>query len=558
MRKTSIAAMVIVVAILCHGAWADPRVTLTENGGVLVDGEPFLPVFVWAQPSSTIAMHKALGVNTLHPGEKEESDPSRAYLDKLQAAGMMGLFGHEKLNDATKGHPALLAWTVEHEPDMAQKPGFTPDLSGDARVIWIEAEKPAKNTLKHSGWLGQKNAQLSGGQWLTSEKEGTGEAVFEFEVKTAGKYNLWIREFDKSWANPTRWKIGDGEPQETPRTLRSEAVTNLGAGRGVGWTSYGAVDLPAGKNTMTIQIVPGRTLGNADKEPGADAIWAVDVICFTTAAKYPPAKSLEPTPKRLPAVQKANRDAVKAADPDALTWNILTSGIYGGYRKLPLRYYDEFIKYTDIVSFDHYPVTGWNRPDRVPEVALVTREYKSRMRKGQLLITIVEASDQDLSWTAKETRGPNAAEMRAEVWSSIAAGAKGIGYFTIAFNPFRWNNLTDEIKEELKHTNGELTELTAPIVLGDTDKKLTVTGDDTDDKAAAGHAIQAVRKEHDGKTYVIAVNVTRAKVTPTFTLEAAPAAARAQVWKENRRVAVAAGAFSDDFEPLAVHVYVLP
>jgi hypothetical protein len=146
--------------------------------------------------------------------------------------------------------------------------------------------------------------------------------------------------------------------------------------------------------------------------------------------------------------------------------------------------------------------------------------------------------------------------MRAEIFSAIACGAKGIGYFTIAFNPFRWNHLTDEIKAEMKRSNGELTELAGPIVAGDTDLKLTITGDETADQSAAGHAIQAVRKQYGGKTYLIAVNVTRQEVKPTFKLEQT-GASEAIVWKENRTVKVEGGALTDTFKPLQVHVYVL-
>ena len=69
--------------------------------------------------------------------------------------------------------------------------------------------------------------QLSGQRWLTSEKEGAGQAVCEFEVKAAGAYPLWVREFSKNWANPTRWQLDGGESKETPRSLSAEAFTDI-------------------------------------------------------------------------------------------------------------------------------------------------------------------------------------------------------------------------------------------------------------------------------------------------------------------------------------------
>jgi len=270
-------------------------------------------------------------------------------------------------------------------------------------------------------------------------------------------------------------------------------------------------------------------------------------------------------PKRLPEVEKAAYEKVKAADPKALTWNILTTGFYGPYHeqyKLPMEYYREFLKWTDITSFDHYPVTGWNQPGRLPEVGLATRQLVDMAPRGVPVWTIVEAADQELSWTPPETRGPTPEEMRAEVFSAIAGGAKGIGYFTIAFGAkkndgFKWNHLTEGIRAELKRTNAELTELTGPIVMGDTDKALTVSGDATGNKSAQGHAIQAIRKEHQGVTWIIAVNVTTEDVSPTLTLADAPKAAQAAVWHEDRSVPLTDGAITDTFKPLEVHIYQL-
>ena len=555
MRGTVAQILCILVAVVAVAYGQEARVKLTEHGGLLVDGKPFLPIFAWAQPSSLLDANRELGINVLHPGDSEEKDPIKQYADKALAKGMLILPNMNFLTPEMAKHPAVLAWTVEHEPDSAAPAKYEPDLSGGATIIWIEGESAGKSTLTRSGWLDRQRPQLSGGRWLTADEKGQGQAQWEFSVPKEGDYTLWVREFTKNWANPTKWKVDDGQWQETPRSLRPEDVVNLGSGQGVGWARYGQLRLAQGVHTLAMEIVPGRTAGSPDRPPSENAIWAVDAFCFTTAEKYPPAKTAEPAPVRLPDVARQNREKVKALNPNGLTWMILTAGFYGQYNRIPLRWYTEFLESADIASFDHYPVTGWNRPDRLPEVGLATRKLVSMCRKGQPVWTVVESSDQDLSWTAPQTRGPNPAEMRAEVWMSIAAGAKGIGYFHIAFNPFRWMNLTEEIKEELKRTNRELTELAGPIVLGDTEKGLTVSGDETKDPSAQGHAMMAIRKEYEGKTYVIAVNMTRETVKPTFSLEGLTAGS-AEVWKDNRTIGISGGSFSDEFPALAVRVYV--
>ena len=541
---------------------AGSRVVITAEGVLLRDGKPFLPIIVWAQPSSLLEFHRDLGINTMVPGEKPEKDPIKPYLDKLQANDMMGLIGPKHLTEEIAGHPAVLAWTVEHEPDSAQAPTYRPDLSGEATVIWVEGESPKANTFERSAWLDKTRPQLSGGKWLTSDKAGTGEATWEFEVAKAGTYRLWVREFTKNWANPTRWKLDDGEWRETGREMKPHNNVRMSGGHGVAWSDYGPVELTAGKHTLTFRIVPGRTVGKPDKTPTPDAIWAVDAFCFTTADAPPAAKKLEPTPKRLPDEEKAQYEKVKAASPNALTWNILTAGFFGNYNKLDLKWYREFLKWSDITSFDHYPVTGWDKPGRLPEVGLATRKLVELARPNQPVWTIVEASDQELSWTPAATKGPTPEEMRAEIWMSIAGGARGIGYFTIAFGKkkndgFKWNHLTEGIRAEMKRSNAELTALAGPIVAGNTSKVLTASGDETDDKSAGGHAIQAIRKEYQGTTYVIAVNVTREGASPTFTLADPPKAGRATVRGEGRHVAVRNGTFEDTFRPLEVHIYEL-
>ena len=128
--------LAVAVAVACGGSWAaEPRVRLTDTGAMLVGGKPFLAIFAWAQPSRLIEFHKLLGINTMHPGEPADSDPPKAYLGKLRAADMMGLFNMGLFSDDLKGHPALLARTVKHEPDGARKPAFQESLSGDATAI---------------------------------------------------------------------------------------------------------------------------------------------------------------------------------------------------------------------------------------------------------------------------------------------------------------------------------------------------------------------------------------------------------------------------------------
>ena len=243
-------------------------------------------------------------------------------------------------------------------------------------------------------------------------------------------------------------------------------------------------------------------------------------------------------------------EAIRRKDPSHPTWTNLTARFYGhyheGYRRkneCPDREtYRGYGRYSELVSFDHYPVTGWNRPDRVAEIYHATKDLVSLYPRN-VCMAIVEDADQDLSWTPRETRGATPEETRAMVWMAIVAGAKGIGYFHIAFNPFRWHNLTPEMKKELPRLNAQITRFAAPLLEGRT-VDVKVSSDDV--------AVRSLK--YKGRTYVFAVNLTRER--REVKIAARGATFSGTVDGEDRKVRASRGAFSDAFGPLAVHVYV--
>jgi len=554
MGAGTILMAVLIISLSC--AAAEPRVRLAENGGLLVDGKPFLPIFVWAQPMKLIEFHKGLGINTLHAGSKDDSP--KELLDKLHAAGMFGWMNLNLMNPETVGHPAVLCWTSMHEYDSPQAPLYKADLGGNATSLWIEGEQPREHSFKQAGWLNVEKPQLSGGKWLVSSAAGKGKAVYEFTVEKAGTYNLWVREFYKTRANPTRWTLDDQAPQETPRSLGTKESKGVAPSMAVGWGKYGTVELSKGSHTLTLEVVPGQTQGGPGKEPNMKlTLWAVDVVCFTTAETYPPALKGDYLPRRSPDEAAANLRKIREADPKALAALIFTGAIAEkvegvAKQRIPERTYKAFMDAADVVTYDFYPSSGCNKPYRLPQTGLSCRELVSWAPRGKPVWAFIETGQINNSFPS-----PTPEEMRAQIWSCIANGAKGIGYFTVAFDPFRWTNFGEGIEGELKRSNAELAALAGPIVMGDTDKGLAVTGDEVDDRWALGHAIHAIRKDHEGKTYVIAVNVCRKAVTPMFRLEGV-VADKAAVWKEDRTVALSDGAFNDTFEPLAVHIYTVP
>jgi hypothetical protein len=67
--------------------------------------------------------------------------------------------------------------------------------------------------------------------------------------------------------------------------------------------------------------------------------------------------------------------------------------------------------------------------------------------------------------------------------------------------------------------------------------------------------VEYLAKDGQGAVYVIAANIKEAADKATFTLDFAPK--KIEVLDENRELKAEGQGFSDDFGPLAVHIYKL-
>ncbi|HUW22617.1 MAG TPA: PKD domain-containing protein [bacterium] len=269
-------------------------------------------------------------------------------------------------------------------------------------------------------------------------------------------------------------------------------------------------------------------------------------------------------PKEYPSEIQAREDNFKSQFPGIPTINLLTACFYDYYRSRiswmngDYSWYDQYMALGDIISYDHYPITGWNKPERIYELGAATNEaYVAYLSKSKPVWPIIEASDQDLSWTAPETRGPYDYEMRAEAWLSIVNGAKAIGYFTIAFNPFSYNRLTPQIEAEMIRTNSQITGLKDIVLAEDpTDVSVNVT-------ATNGLTVQTMVKKYNNKIYIFAVEgdssydyTDRKSGVATFTVNRILQDAYVTVYDESRALQATGNNFTDTFDELGVHIYI--
>lgn len=544
-------ALIGLLAGVAPGRAADVRIG--PRRALLVQDKPFFPLFMWLQPVRLIEFHKGLGINTLM-GEGASGESAREFLDALRAAGMWGVISLSEENLALKDHPALLTWMYGDEPDL---PGQTPFRrpSMDGETVFVEAEKPVESNFPKGSWLVKEHKQLSGAHWLTASMDDLPTAPlwarYRVNVPRTATYVLWDRGMTKAYTSPTDWRFDDGPWRSSPRSLRPVEERKVGKNQSVGWHRYGEVGLTAGEHRFEIRVQEGRTLGAPDKI-GTDLLVGLDLFMLTTS-KATPSTPFEIV-ARTPPEQLASLYARKRRmDPSRPVYLNLTARFYEPYRKMgPARpgIYRAYCAATDIVGFDHYPIQGWNRPDRIAEIAGATAALRQIAGKKQPVWVILETTNGS-QWTPDDARPPFPYEIRAEVWMAIINGATGIGYFPHVWKPrYSQCSIPAANQQEIKRINAQITRLT-PVILGPEVEGITC-------KSEGKLPVQVMgRRGPDGTLYVFAVNLLRDVREAEFVVPGLKAGTEVTVVDEGKKFRADDGGFTDTFGELAVHIYAI-
>src|SRR6266850_2499639 len=214
-------------------------------------------------------------------------------------------------------------------------------------------------------------------------------------------------------------------------------------------------------------------------------------------------------------------------------------------------YYQTVVSGADILSFDYYPIYGWNRPDRLMWVAEGVTQLRQFGGEKRAVMECIETS-KGSQWVdyAKQIE-VKPMHTRSEVWMAIIRGATGIMYFTHAWRPaFNEFEPTEEMRLELKRLNDQITRLTPAIVANEFKGKVGIAFEND------LHG-EVMAKEHEGSIYLFANNLDlkwragRAEIS----MEGLKTGTRIEVIDESRQIVAEEGRFGDDFGPLGVHIY---
>jgi hypothetical protein len=193
--------------------------------------------------------------------------------------------------------------------------------------------------------------------------------------------------------------------------------------------------------------------------------------------------------------------------------------------------YPALIANADVIGFDLYPLQNWCRFDDFPVVFDAQRELVA-LAPGKPTFQWIEVRHMDCRDPALD---PTPQTVRAETWLAIAGGAHAIGYFPKDFSP----EIGAEIARDKQEIRSLLPALVEPAI----------------EASASGSTVRVGARQRGGAVYVIAVNASRAPATATITVPALGNRPLVSL-DGSRSVTAANGAFTDNFAPLDVHIYI--
>lgn len=191
---------------------ASSPIMFTEDGGFLVDGEPFFPIMQWLQCGHRIEYQATLGINTFM-GMGCGSDTSQSFLDTCQANDVWGIV---RFDATAKDHTSLLGWFWEDEPEMPRG-GVVPFLYPEKlREVYetIRAEDQAHPFL--TTFTARFAERFGGYDWMGEETEEYFDYINATDVPGFDHYPVygwcrpdWLHEisdFQDEFMGYTAWR----------------------------------------------------------------------------------------------------------------------------------------------------------------------------------------------------------------------------------------------------------------------------------------------------------------------------------------------------------------
>ena len=211
--------------------------------------------------------------------------------------------------------------------------------------------------------------------------------------------------------------------------------------------------------------------------------------------------------------------------------------------------YAEYIKGSDIVSFDIYPVAGGS-PQVEGKLWYVPKgvDHLVQIGHGEKVIwNCIECTH-----ISKPNKLATPHQVRSEVWMSIIHGSMGLIYFVHQFAPsFKEAALLDEpeMLAAVTALNKQIASL-APVL-----NSPTVANGAEAQTDNTNAPVDILVKHYQGSTYIFAAEMRDATAKATFTVPGLKPGLGVSVIDESRGFVSSDRTFTDTFTPWDVHIY---
>jgi len=525
LKATLASVFAILVAAGAQAAeTALPPIRTVEIKGraFYVNGKPFFPLMAWLQDAKNFPLVRECAMNTI-AGYWPKSSGTRDVTEYLPLVAKAGLYGVMPFEPKLKGHPALLGYIHGDEPDLTRK--VSDAVVVPARHLRINRRTPLWKILDgdRSSWS------------VLDPLEG---AAVTFKLKqpvTVQALAVWLT-VSKGLA-VAKDVVFEGDSTELLKATleKKKGQQKLPLAR------------PATFKELTFKVV--------STYPGKQ-VWGsvAEIEGFNKEGRNVLLSPPRVVPRATPAETLAKYKAMKAADPTRPIVMTLTGNFHPFFKRIPeelRRNYPDYVKATDVVGYDIYPIYGWNKPEWLHLVQEAT-DLLVKMAAGKPVYAWIETSKGG-KWTGPLERQHDVtpAHIRAEVWMSICRGATAIGYFTHIWKPsYNQFGVPERNRKAIREINEQITRL-APAILGETPKQAVAISADGDVK------LDILARQGPDGLYLFAVNYDERlrQAKATIKVEGLAAGTAVTVVDEGRTLRADAGSFADAFAPLAVHIY---
>ncbi|MCC7494735.1 MAG: hypothetical protein IT204_20420 [Fimbriimonadaceae bacterium] len=498
------------------------RVELGPQREWRVNGQPFLPILIWLQNPENLAKAAAAGCNTA-AGYWPQAGGTKDVVEYQQLLTTAGLYGVLPEHAGLVGHPGLLAYLHDDEPDLTHP-------VSDAKV------EPGPGLRANNGAPLWKILDGVTSSWSVLDPLAGAQVTCRFaQPVTVARFGLHPTVSPGLAVAKTIKLYGDG---------RELASATLEARRG---RQEVPLPAPATFRELRLEIVdttPGEQVwGSLGELEGLDA-------GGNNVLASPPRQVAQATPAETAAIYQR----LRAADPSRPVCMTLTAGFMPQFRRLPEEVaavdYPQYVQATDVVGFDIYPLYGWARPDWIDRVLTGARDLTA-LAAGRPTYAWIETSNGSQWVKDSDANRVTGRHIKAEVWMSLCGGCTAVGYFTHVWKPaYNQFGVPPDNLIALQAINAQLTTL-APAILAaacPTPPTIQIAGD----LPAA-----VIGRVHDGSTWLFAVNADpkdRGGLA-TITVPGLPAGRPIEVIDEARTLTSGPGTLQDEYGPLAVHLY---